>query len=107
MMESLSQESEGAKYRVIENANSEVLEVSVASPTTEKVAADGDTAGVDSCCDRVGSVFDQLCVICMEITHRIIFWILYLAFTLVEPILCAHYPKARNYFWYSNTLMAL
>ena len=47
-------------------------------------------------------VVERICKACSQIIQRILFWILYLSFTLVEPILCAHYPEVRFDKFYST-----
>lgn len=39
------------------------------------------------------SMSERIRKICSDLKKTIFFWIVYLAFTLVEPILCSHFPK--------------
>ena len=38
---------------------------------------------------------DIVCDTCFLITQHALFWLSYLGFTLLEPILCSHYPEVQ------------
>ena len=70
------------------------------SPIIDEYVIDESDIAIQSCEDakileRENSrmhLVDQICKVCFQITQRILFWIIYLSFTLAEPILCAHFP---------------